>query len=801
MTENNHKIFNKILILLPFIDVITSFTVRNFNMPVTLGIVVKALILLYFLVYVFFITGSKYKSISKKYIIILGIYFVLYFAMKTVLIKEGFLFTEISYLAKFAFFPVMFFAFLCFYNDSGFDKKEINKVLFITIILYALLLFIPFITNTAYNTYTNKKHGFVGWFFSGNEISSIVTLLFPFIYKLMDNKRILGFVLILPVIYILSRIGTKVSFFGLVIVGFLMLLRKLLEDKKLTKDVLAYFLVFISVISIMYNGYSLNNLEKNLENERKEHRKFQINYDSKWVKLQTLALALLSNRDEYLLDTMDIYKENYDLYTFLFGLGFSDTSLINNDRVEKLVEIDIIDIYYHMGILACALIVFPFLYLWFTTIRYLLRNKINAEMIFYNLMVLLSLAISCISGHILIGPAVSIYVALYMAYAMNEAGAFRKKNIDSKKVEILSLHLGFGGAERSTISIANMLSKEYDVEILTLYKTVDTIPYLLNENVKVKYLCNYVPRKKEFIKAIKHFRLIKAFKIGIESIKILHLKYINLRNVVSYSNAKYVISTRESFSEILSNYGRVNAKKIGIEHNFDISEKFINRVNKKLKNLDLFVTVSKTAYEVYKHTLNINVKCIPNSVDYEYTAKSKLNKSLISVGRLEKEKGMLELIDVFKLVHEKDKRIKLEIYGDGSEKNAIENKIKKYELEKYVVMHGFKASDEINESYKKAGLYVMCSKKESFGIVILEAMSSGIPVIAYENITGAKELIKNNKNGFLIPNRDKKLMADKIIEYMNKKDKKKYQDEAIKTSNLYTFETVQKRWLKEISEL
>ena len=91
MTENKHKIFNKLLILLPFIDVITSFTVRNFNMPVTLGIVVKALILLYFLVYIFFITGSKYKSVSKKYIIILGIYFVLYFAMKTVLLKEGFL--------------------------------------------------------------------------------------------------------------------------------------------------------------------------------------------------------------------------------------------------------------------------------------------------------------------------------------------------------------------------------------------------------------------------------------------------------------------------------------------------------------------------------------------------------------------------------------------------------------------------------------------------------------------------------------------------------------------------------------
>ena len=58
----------------------------------------------------------------------------------------------------------------------------------------------------------------------------------------------------------------------------------------------------------------------------------------------------------------------------------------------------------------------------------------------------------------------------------------------------------------------------------------------------------------------------------------------------------------------------------------------------------------------------------------------------------------------------------------------------------------------------------MCSKEESFGIVLIEAGSFGIPEIAFDSAQGANEIIINNKTGYLIHNRDKYKMANKIVE-------------------------------------
>ena len=95
----------------------------------------------------------------------------------------------------------------------------------------------------------------------------------------------------------------------------------------------------------------------------------------------------------------------------------------------------------------------------------------------------------------------------------------------------------------------------------------------------------------------------------------------------------------------------------------------------------------------------------------------------------------------------------------------------------------------------------MCSEKESFGIVLIESMKCGVPAIAFKNITGAKEIINNGKNGFLIPNRDKDKMAKQIIKYMNLKHKETYQEEALKTADKYSFDEIQKKWLSLITEM
>ena len=93
-----------------------------------------------------------------------------------------------------------------------------------------------------------------------------------------------------------------------------------------------------------------------------------------------------------------------------------------------------------------------------------------------------------------------------------------------KKVTILALHLGYGGIERAITDLANSLVENYSVEIVSTYKVYDKPVNRLDRRIKVKYLTELKPNKKEFKSALKKFRLVSAFKEGIKSVKILKLK-------------------------------------------------------------------------------------------------------------------------------------------------------------------------------------------------------------------------------------------------------------------------------------
>ena len=82
--------------------------------------------------------------------------------------------------------------------------------------------------------------------------------------------------------------------------------------------------------------------------------------------------------------------------------------------------------------------------------------------------------------------------------------------------------------------------------------------------------------------------------------------------------------------------------------------------------------------------------------------------------------------------------------------------------------------EEIDKLLSKSSLYVMTSYTESFGIVLIEAMSYGIPCLAYTSAEGANDLIVNNQNGYLIENRDPDLMVEKLIELIDEPKKRQY---------------------------
>lgn len=344
------------------------------------------------------------------------------------------------------------------------------------------------------------------------------------------------------------------------------------------------------------------------------------------------------------------------------------------------------------------------------------------------------------------------------------------ENKKMKKISIIALHLGFGGVENSICSLANMLCDDYNVEIISTYKILDKPAFYINPKINIKYLIKDLkPNKTELKNAIKSIRIISIIKEVLKSIKILYLKKHRLINELRNLDSDIIITTRAIHNKWVGKYAKRNTIKIAQEHNHhNNNRKYINNLMRSLSKTDYLMPVSDELTKFYAQKLkNKKIKCcyIPHCIDYYPEKTSKLDgNNIISVGRLEKEKGYLDLIDIFEDVHNYYTNWTLNIVGDGTEKELIQKKVTENGLENNVILHGLKSKQELEPIYLNSSIYVMTSYTESFGLVLIEAESYGLPLIAFDSAQGANEIIDNNINGYLISNRNKTEMSNKIIE-------------------------------------
>ena len=371
-----------------------------------------------------------------------------------------------------------------------------------------------------------------------------------------------------------------------------------------------------------------------------------------------------------------------------------------------------------------------------------------------------------------------------------------------KRITILALHLGYGGIEKCISTLANTLCKNYQVNVISTYKLYEKPSFPIDNRVKITYLIpDLSPSKNEFIDSVKHLKFIKGFKLGITNLKILYLKKKKMIEAIKNCDSDVIISTRDIHNDWLGKYGNPNILKIGWEHNHHNNDKkYINKIIKSVSKLDYFVLVSKELEEFYRQKVKCKTVYIPNTLDYYPKKVSDLEeKRIISVGRLSEEKGYLDLIDVFSLVHQVYPDWKLDIIGDGNQKKNIQKKIEEYGLKDFIILHGFQNKEYINQLLQKSSVYVMCSYTESFGIVLLEAFSFGIPCVAFDSARGATEIISNNWDGYLIKDRNKEIMAKKVCELISNPNRRIIMGaNGIKKANQYSMDEIRKYWIQII---
>ena len=369
-----------------------------------------------------------------------------------------------------------------------------------------------------------------------------------------------------------------------------------------------------------------------------------------------------------------------------------------------------------------------------------------------------------------------------------------------KKITFLTLHLGYGGIENAITTLANSLNSDYKIEIISVYKRYDTPVFKLNKNVKINYLIEHADNKniisKNPLKILKNVFLKKHNHR-------LELKLV--KEFIMNCDSDIIISTNFKYNSIISKYAG-NSLKIGWDHSYhNNNQKYIQKIADSSKDLDYLVLITNEMYSCFSTLLEgTNCKCvhIPNALETIPEDVSKLDqKNIISIGKLSKEKAHADLVEVFKYVSLKYPDWKLNIIGDGTERESVENQIKKYKLEDNVILHGFRDKKYIKKIMENSSICVVSSTSEAFGIVILEAFSYGIPCVAFDASIGAKELISNNWDGYLVSDLDKDRMTKKIIDLIKNDNRRIIMgSNARKKSLKYTIDEIKQLWLKIIEQ-
>ena len=387
---------------------------------------------------------------------------------------------------------------------------------------------------------------------------------------------------------------------------------------------------------------------------------------------------------------------------------------------------------------------------------------------------------------------ISCYTLFYLESLTENFLNKKKENL----ITIMALHLGYGGIEQYISSLCKMLSKKYQIEIVATYKVLDKPAFYFNDKVNIKYLINSKPNKEEFKNSLKEKKYFTSLKEGIKSLILLYRKkYLNIEYIENIKS-KYIITTRDFHNKLVGEYADSTITKIATEHNFhNNNKKYIKTIVNSVNNVKYFVLVSETLKDFYKDKVNAKCIYIPNALDYIPKKKSKCQAhNLISIGRLSKEKGQLDLLEVIYLLKKDYKDIKLYLIGDGEEKKQLKKYINSHNLEKNVILTGFLSKNEIELKMLDSLIFVTTSYTESFGLAVLEACSYQIPVVAFDSADGLKTLLKN-ECGILISKRDKIKMKNAIIKlFEDKKYREKIAKNGYENSLNYSLDNVSKLW-------
>ena len=217
-----------------------------------------------------------------------------------------------------------------------------------------------------------------------------------------------------------------------------------------------------------------------------------------------------------------------------------------------------------------------------------------------------------------------------------------------------------------------------------------------------------------------------------------------------------------------------------------------------LPKLERVVVLSKDDEKVFNEKLNINTKFIYNAHSLDYTKKTNLStKKFVALGRCTHHKGFDIVVDAFNIFAKNNKDWKLDIVGDGPLKPMLEEKIISYNLADRVTLLPF--SNKVEDRFSDADVFIFSSRFEGFGIVQVEALSCGLPIVA-SDIPITKELLKDRGIAEFYENENPEDLARAMHKIIDQ-DLKEMSSKALEYSLEFTSDKVAAKYNKLFKEV
>ena len=178
-----------------------------------------------------------------------------------------------------------------------------------------------------------------------------------------------------------------------------------------------------------------------------------------------------------------------------------------------------------------------------------------------------------------------------------------------------------------------------------------------------------------------------------------------------------------------------------------IAKYWRRKLDKNVGKLDTLVLL--TQHDADSWSGLVKTRVIPNSLPF-YPDHASLceNKKVIFVGRLSEQKGLEYLIKTWEIVSRKHKDWTLHMYGEGEQKSMLNHLIQEAGLENTVIVH--QPTLQIMEKYLESSIFLLTSRFEGFGMVLIEAMACGLPVVSFDCPWGPADIINDGEDGFLV---------------------------------------------------